>query len=453
MFYRDLPFDLDVTRHDAVFNPKTFNPRLVALVGSAKYVVPLFHVLVRLGLQRFAIYCNDDLSGVVRSAKIGLEEKNVHELEVHTDRMSVEAALAGPKAEVVFVVHESYVLTSLLAHFLSNPLAAEAIFVPYWEADGLRIVSLPTTDGNLHRSGYLPSPGPGANYQAIAGLNFIVAGFLAFAFLAWHVKAEEGVTRFLPPFRPVMTTALSHLKPSDTSNCVDRNTPIDVVGLGALGSWIVYLLLKEGFRKVRGFDFDVVDKHNLPNQFFHRRQIRSKAELPGTNKANALAQVLSIEGLTGFVPVARKADFASDSFASVVVLATDRMSERAELYRRKDLGATQLIVDARISVGTGSVRSAYRKNLGARSLYAEALARANHNWEDGGPRGACRQPTLAPLGLIIAGLVLNHLFRLLPLVSAGRLPAEQGSEIITSVNFLWILENRIGGGEGEETFC
>lgn len=54
---------------------------------------------------------------------------------------------------------------------------------------------------------------------------------------------------------------------------------INVIGCGALGSWIVFFLLKMGFKNIHVYDFDVVEEHNIPNQFFRENDIgKSKAE-------------------------------------------------------------------------------------------------------------------------------------------------------------------------------
>ena len=49
--------------------------------------------------------------------------------------------------------------------------------------------------------------------------------------------------------------------------------PIHVIGCGALGSWLVFFLLKMGFKNITVYDFDTIEEHNLPNQCFMERQI------------------------------------------------------------------------------------------------------------------------------------------------------------------------------------
>ena len=51
------------------------------------------------------------------------------------------------------------------------------------------------------------------------------------------------------------------------------DTPIHVIGCGALGSWLTFFLLKMGFKNITVYDFDKIEEHNLPNQFFMENQI------------------------------------------------------------------------------------------------------------------------------------------------------------------------------------
>ena len=51
------------------------------------------------------------------------------------------------------------------------------------------------------------------------------------------------------------------------------NVPINVIGCGALGSWLVLFLLKMGFKNITVYDFDNIEEHNIPNQCFSESQV------------------------------------------------------------------------------------------------------------------------------------------------------------------------------------
>lgn len=49
--------------------------------------------------------------------------------------------------------------------------------------------------------------------------------------------------------------------------------PIHIIGVGALGSWIAFILLKMGFNNINVYDYDIIEEHNIPNQLFKESQI------------------------------------------------------------------------------------------------------------------------------------------------------------------------------------
>lgn len=54
-----------------------------------------------------------------------------------------------------------------------------------------------------------------------------------------------------------------------------------IIGAGATGSWLSLILAKLGISIIKVIDYDVIEEHNLPNQFFKNRQV-------GMLKVNAL---------------------------------------------------------------------------------------------------------------------------------------------------------------------
>jgi len=62
-----------------------------------------------------------------------------------------------------------------------------------------------------------------------------------------------------------------------------RKVMSTVIGCGTLGSNFAYIMAKVGYRVFTLIDFDVVEKHNLPNQFFDK-------DYCGSKKAHSLAR-------------------------------------------------------------------------------------------------------------------------------------------------------------------
>lgn len=124
--------------------------------------------------------------------------------------------------------------------------------------------------------------------------------------------------------------------------------PIHVIGCGALGSWLVFFLLKMGFKNITVYDFDNIEEHNLPNQCFMERQI-------GQPKVNAIWDLwmqfaendenrLTICNEKVTASVARKME-------GIVLCAVDSMKIREIIYKNSiNKGRCDLFVEARLSI-------------------------------------------------------------------------------------------------------
>src|SRR3989344_5433153 len=94
-------------------------------------------------------------------------------------------------------------------------------------------------------------------------------------------------------------------------------TPITVIGAGATGSYIVWLLAKMGCRDITVYDFDKVENHNLPNQIYSPSSV-------GKKKVDALAEtILSATGVK-IKTVPKKFDFSQ--LRGIVFVLTDTMA-------------------------------------------------------------------------------------------------------------------------------
>lgn len=56
-------------------------------------------------------------------------------------------------------------------------------------------------------------------------------------------------------------------------NPLEIKEPIHVIGVGAIGSHIVEMLVRMGVTNIDIYDFDTVDEHNIPNQMFFETDI------------------------------------------------------------------------------------------------------------------------------------------------------------------------------------
>ena len=68
-------------------------------------------------------------------------------------------------------------------------------------------------------------------------------------------------------------------------NPKDQRLKISIIGVGSSGSFIALTLAKMGFNDIEIIDFDIVELHNIPNQFYRMKDI-------GQYKVVALAGII-----------------------------------------------------------------------------------------------------------------------------------------------------------------
>lgn len=124
---------------------------------------------------------------------------------------------------------------------------------------------------------------------------------------------------------------------------------IDVIGCGAVGSRVMLSLAKLGITRLRAFDFDKVESHNIPNQAFGLDDI-------GEFKVLALQQL--IKRVTGTeIEVHNVEVDGSQELGPIVYLLTDSMASRKEIFNAalRNKLKVELVCEARM--GTDMCRS------------------------------------------------------------------------------------------------
>ncbi|MFA5490966.1 MAG: ThiF family adenylyltransferase [Candidimonas sp.] len=101
-------------------------------------------------------------------------------------------------------------------------------------------------------------------------------------------------------------------------------TPVHVIGCGAIGSTIIFELAKLGVKNIHGWDFDRVEEHNLANQMFGPK-------LVGANKAVAIQEVVS-DQCDMDITVHEEAVTGDTSLSGYVFIVTDTMASRKEIF-------------------------------------------------------------------------------------------------------------------------
>lgn len=142
---------------------------------------------------------------------------------------------------------------------------------------------------------------------------------------------------------------VDYWRQTDLFSPSDFNNEVHVVGVGATGSYVAYLLAKMGVKKIHIYDFDEVEEHNLPNQVFRLKDV-------GRPKVEALEEII-LEA-TGIKVIAHNEAVTKDSkLKGIVFLMVDSMSMRREIWdgaikMKLDI---ELMIETRMAIDNGRV--------------------------------------------------------------------------------------------------
>ena len=113
-----------------------------------------------------------------------------------------------------------------------------------------------------------------------------------------------------------------HIEFFNPEKLKDKNIDVNIIGVGAVGSYIALQLAKLGIEKLIIWDFDVVDEHNITNQVYDYEDLN----LP---KVDALEKHLKRSNPE--IKVIKKGKYSAGMpISGIVFLEVDSMKVRQE---------------------------------------------------------------------------------------------------------------------------
>ncbi len=128
-----------------------------------------------------------------------------------------------------------------------------------------------------------------------------------------------------------------------------KSKRIDVIGVGATGSYLTWLLAKIGLQNIHIWDFDKVGEENVANQCFflgHINQPKTEAVFSMVKKATGIEVVKHSEKVTG-----------KKEFGEIVFLAVDTMEGRKTIWQSslKFKMGIKLVVETRFGMDSARI--------------------------------------------------------------------------------------------------
>lgn len=146
--------------------------------------------------------------------------------------------------------------------------------------------------------------------------------------------------------------------------------PIHVFGLGTIGSWSALTIAKMGCTHLTLYDMDTITEHNIPNQFYGRRDIERR-------KTDSLINNIGrfVPHLTVFSPVygdalTQRIDVKSDD---IVVLAFDSLPARLGVWELIKNTKNVWVIDARMALEDFRIFTINTNNEADAKRYEQSL--------------------------------------------------------------------------------
>ena len=129
----------------------------------------------------------------------------------------------------------------------------------------------------------------------------------------------------------------------------DSNPKVVIIGCGAIGSYTAFGLARLGVKELVLIDFDTVEGHNLPNQFF-AESLNIKEGIFKTSALEATIKLMVKDVSIKSFPLKFEQVFPDEwKDASAIIVAVDDMNVRKFIYNKVlECNNRQLLLDARI---------------------------------------------------------------------------------------------------------
>tara|TARA_Y100001970_G_C14242691_1_gene865889 strand:+ start:929 stop:1615 length:687 start_codon:yes stop_codon:yes gene_type:complete len=180
---------------------------------------------------------------------------------------------------------------------------------------------------------------------------------------------------------------------------------LNIIGVGATGSWIGLLAAKMGFHKFQIWDADIVEDHNLPNQIYELQDINKP-------KVEAFQRVLK-EFNPAIEVIAHNEFFTTEKHKNMLngplVLTVDTMSARKDIYDSFNINwKVKNVFETRLGFDYGELNIIDNLNSNSTSEWYSSLKN-----DDEIPDGPCNLRICTTLVNMVASYTVHTLCSML----------------------------------------
>ncbi len=181
---------------------------------------------------------------------------------------------------------------------------------------------------------------------------------------------------------------------------VFAKVPVTVIGAGATGSFTALTLAKMGLQDITVYDFDTVEKHNLPNQFYRESDL-------GKPKVEALKEIVS--EFEGIDITAKNEKYKGQRLKGIVIVCIDSMDTRVNIWRFvKGNPDVPFFIDSRMGAEVMQVFCLYPPDLSQCAKYEKNLFPSSEAFQE-----RCTAKTIMYTVLGLASIIADQVKKFL----------------------------------------
>lgn len=187
----------------------------------------------------------------------------------------------------------------------------------------------------------------------------------------------------------------------DFFNPADVNSPIHIIGCGAIGSRIAELLVRLGCTKIHLWDFDTVSPHNITNQLYNHKNI-------GEKKVLALSYIL--EAINPTVELILHSIYTKQNLTGYVFLCVDSIDLRREIATHlKENKYIKAMFDARMRLTDAQSYGADWSDKESKEAFISTMQFTSEEAKEATPVSACGTTlSVAPTVMTVASVTVSN---------------------------------------------
>ena len=182
-----------------------------------------------------------------------------------------------------------------------------------------------------------------------------------------------------------------------------KDKRIDIIGIGATGSYVLWLLAKIGLTNIHVWDHDKIEDHNIPNQCYFLRHI-------GKPKVTAAHEMVKAGAGIKIVKHQKKVE-EEEEFGQIVFLLVDRMEDREKIWQDslKFKLRTEFLIETRMGADSGRV---YTLNP-SKPSHVKAWEKTLYSDDEAEVSACGTSISIAPTASLVASMAVWQLIKYL----------------------------------------